>query len=406
MLNLFSKKMPSQTARHAPQGEPLPRGFQNSLSRWTFAALILSVIYLTYRLFLPYLVQIFLAVALAVTFQPIFRQLTAWFRGRRSVAAFLTILLAGAIIMVPMFFMAGVITSQAYDLYSSVSRQVQGQELQTTISAGLGRLKPYLDRLHETFGVSQQDIVRQTGEAIRQVSALLYGNLTNFLRGFTEVLIGFMLVLFVAFYLLKDGEHLAAKALSFSPLPEDTNRNIVEDVLQALKDTLRGTVVMAILHGSAGGAIFYFFSIPNSLFWGTVMVFASVVPLIGTALVWVPASVYLFILGKTYAGVGVGVLCLGSMLLGDNILRPRLITGHTEVHPLLAFFSILGGLSLFGLVGLILGPLVLAVLIALLEVYSRYFQKPPEICAPQPKASRRRPAGVHALARALTRRRR
>ncbi len=123
---------------------------------------------------------------------------------------------------------------------------------------------------------------------------------------------------------------------------------------------------------------------PNALFWGTVMVFASVVPMVGTALVWLPGGLYLLLLGHTWGALGMMVWCALAGLVCDNLLRPRLIGGQANLHPLLTFFSVLGGLSLFGMAGLILGPLILAVLLSLLNIYQRHFLAPPEECPPGP----------------------
>jgi predicted PurR-regulated permease PerM len=166
----------------------------------------------------------------------------------------------------------------------------------------------------------------------------------------------------------------------------ETNQRILEDILRTLRATLRGSVVLALINGTASGLGFWVFGVPNALFWGTVMVFASVVPIVGTGLVWVPAGVYLLLMGHLGAGVGVMVWCLVVSLACDNWLRPQLIGGQAHLHPLLTFFAVLGGLSLFGLVGLILGPLVLALLLSLTEVYQRYFLEPAEPSLPQAPA--------------------
>ena len=261
---------------------------------------------------------------------------------------------------------------------------MQGDQLANNFQKGLGWLTPYLERLQETLGLSHGDVLQHVGEMVRKISNLLYENLAGLLRGFTNLIIGFALVLFVTFYLLMDGGTMAEKLAALSPLPAETNRRIKEDILNTLRATLKGSVVLALIQGVAGGLGFGVFGVPNALFWGTVMVFASVVPLVGTALVWLPAGIYLIVMGQTSQALGVMAWCLAAGLTCDNLLRPKLIGGQADLHPLLTFFSVLGGISLFGIVGLILGPLVLAVLISLLEVYQRYFLNPSHL-PPQPE---------------------
>ncbi len=347
--------------------------FSNPWSRWFFTACILFVLYLSYKLVEPYLIPIFLAVVLVVVAGPLYDLVLRLVGRRPSLAAGLTCLVLTVAIALPFFLLLGMLTSQALQLYTTVSHMLTSDELQRNFREGLGNLAPVLAKLHDSFGVSQADVLAQVGRWVQSVSNFLYANLTGLLRGFTNLVIGFALVLFVTFYLLMDGSEMAEKALALSPLPPETNQRIKRDILHSLRTTLKGTVVLALIQGIAGGVGFGIFGVPNALFWGTVMVFASVVPLVGTALVWAPGGIYLLVTGNPVQGVGVMVWCLAAGLICDNLLRPRLIGRGSNLHPLLTFFSVLGGLSLFGVVGLILGPLVLAVLLSLLDVYQRYF---------------------------------
>lgn len=354
--------------------------FSSPWSRWFFTTCILFVLYLAYRLIEPFLIPIFLAVVMVVVAGPLYVFVQKLVGGRRKLASALTCVILTAVIAMPFFFFAGVLTSQAFDLYNTVSHTMTGDQLQQSINESLGRLAPALDRLQETLGINQEDVLQEVGKWVRQVSNFLYRNLAGLLRGATNLVIGFALVLFVTFYLLMDGACMAEKIISLSPLPKDMNCQIKKDIMRSLQATLKGSVVLAFIQGTVGGLGFWAFGVPNALFWGTVMVFASVVPLVGTALVWLPGGIYLIITGSTLQAVGVMAWCLIASLVCDNILRPRLIGGDTNLHPLLTFFSVLGGISLFGVVGLILGPLVLAILISLLDVYQRYFLNDP----PQP----------------------
>ncbi len=364
--------------------DPSQKAFDTNVSRWFFAVCVIFALYLAYRLVEPFLLPIFLAVVLVVVSQPVYSALLRLLAGRRALASAAACLLLMVIIVLPFFFMAGVITTQALDLYNAATQALKDDQLEKAFSQSLGELAPYLDWLRIRFSIDQGQILQQAGEAVRTVSNLLYANLTGLVKGFTNVLIGFAEVLFVAFYLFMDGEEMADKALSLSPLPKDMNHGISQDVLASLRATLKGTVVLAFIQGLAGGLGFWVCGVPNAPFWGTVMVFASVVPLVGTALVWLPAGIYLFVMSHPGQAVAVMVWCVAAGVTCDNILRPRLLGGQSGVHPLLTFFSVLGGMSLFGVVGLLLGPLVLAVLISLLEVYQRYFQNG-QLPPPQPE---------------------
>ena len=361
--------------------------FNNSWSRWFFTVSILFALYGVYRLVQPFLIPIFLSVVLVVVAGPVYDFILGRLGPkRRALASALTCLLLILVLAVPFFLFVGLITSQAFHLYNTVSELLTSQQLQDTFREGMGRLAPQYHKLQAALGISQDEVLKHVGEAVRQVSGFLYSNLTALLTGMTNLFIGFALVVFVTFYLLMDGEAMMEKALSLSPLPREMNLQIKGDMLRSLRATLKGSVVLALINGTAGGLGFWIFGVPNALFWGTVMVFASVVPLVGTALVWVPGCIYLVVVGHSGQALGTALWCLVSSLTCDNVLRPRLIGGQTNLHPLLTFFSILGGLSLFGMVGLILGPLILAILLSLLEVYQRYFlDNPPPPTRPEPE---------------------
>lgn len=351
--------------------------FANSWSRWFFTICILLALYGAYCLVEPFLIPIFLSVVLVVVVGPVYDFILKVVRGRSALASAVTCLLLILAIALPFFLMAGMITSQAFNLYHTVTQLLSSDQLQDTFKNGMGRLPPYFHWMKDTLGVSQADVLQHVGEMVRRVSNFFYENLTTLLASMTNLIIGFALMLFVTFYLLMDGEQMAEKAMALSPLPREMNQQIREDVLRTLRATLKGSVVLAFINGGAGGVGFWVFGAPNALFWGSVMVFASVVPIVGIALVWAPAAIYLIVIGQTWPGVGVAAWCLITGGVCDNILRPKLIGGQANLHPLLTFFSVLGGLSLFGMVGLILGPLLLAVLLSLLEVYQRYFLAPP-----------------------------
>lgn len=364
--------------------------FSTAISRWFFGISTILMLYLAYLLIQPFLMPIFLAVVLVVVGWPL-HQGVLWVVGakRQHLAAAITVLLFCLIIVLPLYFMVGIITDQALGLYNTVSRMVQGGGFHDSLKHGLDLLNPFFDKLNEALGISKADVFTQVGEMVRRVSNLLYSNLAGLLRGITNLVIDFFFMLIVAFYLFIDGRRAADRLLSLSPMPSSLNNQIKDEVLSTMRATLTGTVVLSLLQGILGGIGFWIFGVPNSPFWGTVMVFSSVVPIFGTAVVWLPGGIFLLLSGMTGAGVGVMAWCLISALICDNLIRPKLLGNVTHLHPLMVFFAVLGGLLLFGVVGLVLGPMVLALMLSLLEVYRLHFV-PNEVetvdCAPPPAA--------------------
>ncbi|MCB2192824.1 MAG: AI-2E family transporter [Deltaproteobacteria bacterium] len=379
--------------------EPEKMFFATAISRWFFGISTLLMLYLAYLLIQPFLMPIFLAVVLVVVGWPLYLGIL-WLVGpqRQYLASAITVLLFCLIIVLPLYFMVGIITDQAFDLYNTVSQMVRSGGLHDSLKHGLDLLNPFFDKVNEALGISKNDVFTQVGEMVRRVSNLLYSNLAGLLRGITNLVIDFFLMLIVAFYLLIDGRRAADRLLSLSPMPSSLNNQIKDEVLNTMRATLTGTVVMSLLQGILGGLGFWIFGVPNSPFWGTVMVFASVVPIFGTAVVWLPGGIFLLLTGMTGAGVGVMVWCLISALVCDNLIRPKLLGNVTHLHPLMVFFAVLGGLLLFGVVGLVLGPMILALMLSLLEVYRLHFV-PEEIdstqCAAPPAEPETETANPH-----------
>jgi len=360
--------------------------FATATSRWFFGICTLLILYVAYLLVQPFLMPIFLAVVVAVMGWPIHQVvLRVVGHQRQALAAAISVVLFALIIVLPLYFILGVITSQALDLADTINRMINSGELQKTVQQGLGLFNPLLERVQDILHLEKTDLLTQLGQFLGRISNFLYANLAGLLKGVTNLVIDFFLMLIVAFYLLIDGRHAVDRLLALSPMPVSLNNQIKDEVLSTMRATLTGTVVLALLQGFLGGLGFWIFGVPNSPFWGTLMVFASVVPIVGTATVWVPGGVFLLLTGHTGPAIGMMIWCLVAAVVCDNFLRPKLIGGLGGLHPLLVFFSVLGGLFLFGVVGLVLGPMVLALLLSLLEVYRLHFVNHEDETAPEPE---------------------
>ena len=352
--------------------------FRSAISRWFFAAVILAVMFMAFRLIEPFLMHIFFAVVFVVALGPMYEYLHHKLGWNPNLASGATCLVLTVAIALPMFLIAGMLTSQALDLAQGVSKLLLSGELQGRFQSSLGLLAPYIEQINGALdlNLNQHDVLREAAELVRQLSNVLYNNIAGLLAGVTNLLVGLALVLFVTFFLLIDGEKMADHFLSLSPLPRDMNRSIQTDMLHNLRATLRGTVMLALLNGTLAGLGFWISGLPNALFWGTVMTFASVVPIVGTSLIWLPAGIFLLASGQIWQAIAVMAWSGASAAVCDNIIRPKLLGSASNLHPLLVFFAIMGGLGMYGLAGLLLGPMTLAFLVSLLQVYQRYFLDP------------------------------
>ena len=358
--------------------------FQTTVSKVFFVACIVIVLYLGFLLLQPFLIPLFLSIIVAVVSGSIYRYFLKLFRMKKALASLVTCLLLTIVMLIPILLIAGIMTNQALALYTSISNQIANNEMEGTLRGLLDYVAPLWQALQSTFDISKETITSQLGELVGKASNFLYTNAMNLVKGFTALIINFVLIIFITFYLLMDGRQMSFKVMSLSPLPQHLNRSIAQDMVVSIRTTIKGTFMLALLQGILNGVGFWIFNVPNSLFWGTLVIFASMVPLVGAALIWLPVSVYLLITGNVPGAVVVLVWGLIVGLVCDNILRPKILGAERGIHPLLTFFSVLGGLYFFGMVGLFIGPLILAVLISLLEVYQRYFLKLGEV-PPKPE---------------------
>jgi len=210
-------------------------------------------------------------------------------------------------------------------------------------------------------------------ELAGMVGSFLVNSVAAATRGTASFLLSTFVMLYAFFYFLLSGRELLEKVLYYIPLePEDENL-MVEKFLSVTRATLKGSLVIGIVQGLLAGAGFAVAGIEGAAFWGTVMAVLSIIPAVGTGLVWVPAVIYLFVVGKTGVAIALGVWCIVVVGTVDNFLRPALVGRDTKMPDLMVLISTLGGLFYFGAVGFIIGPVVAALFIAVWEIYGRAF---------------------------------
>ncbi|MBI5582898.1 MAG: AI-2E family transporter [Deltaproteobacteria bacterium] len=346
---------------------------EQALPGYIFIAFLIGVLYLFYLIIRPFLNDIFISILIALVFYPVFTRLTRWFRGRAIPAALITVLLVILLFIVPIALLSGVITTQSFELYQSLSRGLEGKSLAALLDVQIDLLHRMLDRL----GLRNYDIDvwRYIETALASISDFIYREMTILAKGFIGVLLDIIIVLFISFFLLADGENFLREISAVSPLEDAHHQRIISQLERTVKATLKGSVIVALVQGTLGGIGFWIFGIPSAAFWGVCMLLSSVIPLVGTALIWVPAALYLALASSFWMGLGLALW--GTLIIAgaDNILRPILLKGEVNLHPLLTFLSVLGGLMYFGFLGFILGPVVLSSLMTLLDIYKKDFLK-------------------------------
>ncbi len=330
-------------------------------SKWFESYFLLAIFLVAAALliyiFLPYLAAIVLAIVFAVISTPLYRKLLKlvrydWF------AAFLTVLVIIFIVLIPFSLLLTRVFEQATQLYGWI---VGGNEIHfgAMINDFIAQHFPYIS-------VPQINITSYLSSTL----AWVVQNLLPFFGGIAQFALTIFLSLFGTFYLLKDGGELQKKISSIIPLQAEYSKRVFDQMERAIYSVIGGSLMISLIHGIETIAGFWIFGIPNAAFWGSLGVLSALIPTVGTSLVSIPAIIYLFTIGNMAGGFGLLlwwiIVSIGAV---DNFLSPQIVHRGMKVHPFLVLLSILGGISVFGLIGFLVGPLILAFFFALLDIY-------------------------------------
>jgi len=217
-------------------------------------------------------------------------------------------------------------------------------------------------------------IFSKAGEVVASASAFVFEALSATTLATAVFIFHFVILLYTMFFFLIGGPALLKNVMGYLPIDEADKQNMLEQFVSVTRATLKGSILTGIAQGVAGGVAFWVVGIDGAIFWGTVMTALSIIPGIGSALVWVPASIILMATGDAWRGIGLaafGTLVIGSL---DNLLRPMLVGRDTQMHELMIFFSTLGGLLMFGVMGFIVGPILAALFVTVWEMFAAAFR--------------------------------
>ncbi len=319
----------------------------------------------------PFLVAIFLAALFSTLFHSLYVRILSALGGRKSLSSLATLLIVTCFVFIPVFFLLSAVVTQALDLAFSMRPWVQRQLSNPDAVSNLAQSIPFYEQL-----LPYQDVAKERlGETFGAIS----GAFIDFAQAatvstFNALLMGFIII-YTMFFFLKDGERVLYYILYYLPLRDEDEKQLLRRFKSVTRATLKGTAVIGVLQGALAGVALWFGGMPSALFLSVAMMFMSVVPGIGTALIWLPATVYIAFNNSLFMGLGIGVFC--ALVVGsiDNILRPKLVGNDTRLHELLIFFSTLGGLLLFGFWGFVIGPIIAALFVTVWQLYGEEFKQ-------------------------------
>lgn len=343
----------------------------------TFLLLLAAVTIAFFWILLPFYGAVFWGAVLAIIFAPLQRRLVAALHGRANIASLLTLLLVLLLVILPLTLIAISLVNEGMNLYESIkSGQINfGVYFQRAVDA----LPPYFRDLLSRFDVqSLSDLQQKLSASAMQTSQFLATRALSIGQNTAHMLIGFGIMMYLLFFLLRDGPQLSRRVRIAVPLSPSHKQHLIKKFTMVVRATVKGNIAVAVVQGTLGGVIFAILGIQGSLLWGAIMAFLSLLPAVGAALIWLPVAVYFLLTGDLVKGfvlIGFGTLVIGMV---DNVLRPILVGKDTQMPDYVVLISTLGGMALFGLNGFVIGPLVAALFIACWDLHSIGEGAPPE----------------------------
>lgn len=351
----------------------MANSFKIETRHWTLIAALAISSYACYGLIAPYIGSIVLAFIVSLLFFPMHERIHLRFQAYPNLSATLSCTLLTVIIIIPMMFVAVAILHQGISSFSNVYHWItDGGAKEILASPFVQKLLHNYDKWLPFESINQQELISKAAATISGLSSEMIGLSSKILGDITGMLINFCLMLFVLFFLLRDHDKIIQTIRHVLPLSRSQEDTLLDEIEKVAKSAVLGSFLTALAQGLIGGIAMWFCGFAG-LFWGTMMAFASFIPVVGTALIWVPAAGYLFLIGDWQMAsflVFWGVLVVGSV---DNILRPLLMKGNSGMNTLLIFFSLIGGLQVYGLMGLIYGPIIFALTLVLFRMYETEF---------------------------------
>lgn len=317
---------------------------------------------------LPFFGAIFWGAAFAILFSPLFRKLLVRFSGRRNLAASVTLLLCVLVVILPLTLVVSSLVSEGTRLLEALRATPLdfGDYYQKIVY----RLPDWLVGILARQGWTDITIMQaKLSVALSEGSQVMLARVFNIGQGTFDFLVSFTVMLYLLFFLLRDGASVADSIRRALPISNDHQRLLISKFNTVLRATIKGNILVAATQGALGGLIFALLGVPGALLWGAVMALLSLLPAVGAALVWGPVAIYLLVTGAVWKGVI--LIAFGALVIGmiDNVLRPILVGKDTQMPDYLVLISTLGGLALFGLTGFVLGPVVAALFIAAWDLF-------------------------------------
>ncbi|MFO0723920.1 MAG: AI-2E family transporter [Myxococcota bacterium] len=337
--------------------------------RWFFTLLIALFAGVLY-LFSSYFSDGLVALLMAGLFAPVSRRLTVLFRGKRWIGALATCALTAVLVIGPIVFLAVSLSAEASDWIETAQASVTMEKVETYLASDSYIPRKIRD-VATTFGFEPtlKAQKKTITSAISSLVGALYGQANQLLANFLRFLFHLLIMLLTLFYLLVDGERFRAFMFKLSPLPDDEDAMLLQKFQTVGRAIVVGNGVSSVVQGLLGGLAMAIAGLPSAVLWGTVMGIVAFLPMVGISVVSIPAALYLAIEGEYTKAILFFGFCTGQGLFFDNVIKTKLIGSQMKMHDLVILLSVIGGIGTFGLLGILYGPLLVALFLVFVDLY-------------------------------------
>jgi len=314
----------------------------------------------------PYIFALFWAAVISVIFYPIHNRILRVVKSTDA-AAGLSVVVVMLVVIIPLTGVLGLVVQQAVGIYDTLKQPETLVSLKNTAENILAT-----PIIRQAFGdIDIEARIRAASGAITSTGLTWLGIGT---RSTINTLINTLVMLYALYFFFKDGDGWLKRLMHLLPFGDDNEKVLYQKFVSTSKATLKGTILLGGIQGTIGGILFFIVGIPSAAFWGLIMIVLAIIPAVGAFIVWFPAAVYLLATGQIWQGL---TLIAGGAVISvlDNLLRPPLVGKDIQMHPILILFSTIGGLGLFGVTGVVIGPIIAAFFLGLLDMYELRYKK-------------------------------
>ncbi len=338
------------------------QGMQTKIiERYFFFGLLLATFVFSFLIFRPFWVVLVLGISFSIVLYPIYK----WLNTKHlpsSLSAFLTVILFTLVLCGPLLGIGTIVFNQSQNVYQVVTDNGNIGQLLNSINRTVNKILP-------------DSIVFDVKDKLTDLVSYVSDNIANIFSTTISAFFSFILMLLIIFYFLKDGERWKKSLVTLSPLEDKDDEKILDRLALSVNAIIKGYLFIALVQGVLMGFGLWLFGVPNPALWGVVAAVTSLLPTVGTALVSVPAIIFLFAIGNNSSAIGLLIWAVIVVGLIDNFLSPFIISKQTNISPLLILFSVLGGISFLGPVGILIGPLAVSLFYTLISIYRSEFNR-------------------------------